>query len=79
MLMFLSPIFFPASALPEKWQPFLALNPLAQSIEQTRRTVVEGLNPDWRYVVLGSMASLVVCELSFRAFQKSKRAFADVL
>jgi lipopolysaccharide transport system permease protein len=79
MLMFLSPIFFPVSALPEKWQPFLALNPLAQSIEQTRRTVLEGLNPDWRYVVLGSLTGLVVCELSFRAFQKSKRAFADVL
>jgi hypothetical protein len=42
MLMFLSPIFFPVSALPLRWQPLLALNPLAQVIEQTRQVVVAG-------------------------------------
>ncbi len=79
MLMFLSPIFFPLSALPERWQPLLQINPLAQVIEQTRRVVVEGLNPDWTYLVVGTLFTLAACELSFRGFQKSKRAFADVL
>jgi lipopolysaccharide transport system permease protein len=79
MLMFLSPIFFPVSALPAKWQPFLAFNPLAHVIEQTRRIALEGLNPDWSYVVFGSIFGFVACELSYRTFQKSKRAFADVL
>jgi lipopolysaccharide transport system permease protein len=79
ILMFLSPIFFPLSALPAKWQPVLQLNPLAQVIEQTRRAAVQGLNPDLHYVVLGILMTLTACELSFRGFQKSKRAFADVL
>ena len=79
MLMFLSPIFFPLSALPAKWQPLLQLNPLAQVIEQTRLVAVQAVNPDWRYVFLGTLVTLAACELSFRAFQKSKRAFADVL
>lgn len=79
MLMFLSPIFFPLSALPTKWQPLLQLNPLAQVIEQTRLVAVQAVNPDWRYVFLGTLVTLAACELSFRAFQKSKRAFADVL
>ena len=79
MLMFLSPIFFPVSALPPKWQPLLALNPLAQVIEQTRRTAVQGIQPDFAYIILGSLLGLVVCELFFRVFVKSKRAFADVL
>jgi lipopolysaccharide transport system permease protein len=79
MLMFLSPIFFPVSALPPKWQPFLALNPLAQTIEQTRRITLESCNPDWGYVVLGTLITVLACEICFRAFQKSKRAFADVL
>lgn len=79
MLMFLSPIFFPLSALPAKWQPLLQLNPLAQVIEQTRRVSLQANNPDWGFIFLGTLGTLAACELSFRAFQKSKRAFADVL
>jgi lipopolysaccharide transport system permease protein len=79
MLMFLSPVFFPTSALPSRWQAVLNLNPLAQVIEQTRRVAVEGLHPSYSYLFLGTLLSAVACELSFRIFQKSKRAFADVL
>lgn len=45
MLMFLSPIFFPVSALPDRWQPILKLNPLAMIIEQTRLVLVQGVRP----------------------------------
>ena len=79
MLMFLSPIFFPVSALPARWQPILALNPLAYVIEQTRRVAVEGLNPDLFYLLVGAILTATACELSFRAFQKAKGAFADVI
>lgn len=79
MLMFLSPIFFPLAALPTKWQPVLQLNPLAQVIEQTRRVAVQNLNPNPTYLVLGALITITACEISLRVFQKSKRAFADVL
>ena len=79
MLMFLSPIFFPLSALPERWQPLLRINPLAQVIEQTRRVAVQGVNPDLTYLLIGTVVTLLACETSFRSFQKSKKAFADVL
>ena len=79
MMMFLSPIFFPVSALPERWQPVLQLNPLAQVIEQTRRVTVQGVNPDSTYIVVGILLTIVVCEISFRTFTKSKKAFADVI
>jgi lipopolysaccharide transport system permease protein len=79
MLMFLSPIFFPISALPSKWQPVLQLNPIAQVIEQTRRIAVQGANPDWGYLLFGSLITMAACEISMRGFQKSKGAFADVL
>ncbi|MFM2173245.1 MAG: hypothetical protein RLZZ54_1172 [Cyanobacteriota bacterium] len=79
MLMFMSPIFFPTSALPARWQPLLGLNPIAQVIEQTRRVSVQGLSPQPAYVILGLLISVVACELTFRLFRRSKRAFADVL
>lgn len=79
MLMFLSPIFFPVSALPDKWQPILRLNPLAPVIEQTRKVLVQGEPPNPLYLALGITIGLVACEISIRSFEKSKKAFADVL
>jgi lipopolysaccharide transport system permease protein len=79
MLMFLSPIFFPVSALPTRWQPILALNPLAQVIEQTRAVALRGHNPGLLYLITGTVITTITCEVSFRAFQKSKGAFADVI
>lgn len=79
MLMFLSPVFFPLSALPERWQPLLKINPLAIVIEQTRLVAVQGVNPDFNYLLIGTTITLLACELSFRGFQKSKKTFADVL
>jgi lipopolysaccharide transport system permease protein len=79
MLMFLSPIFFPISSLPPKWQPLLNINPIAQVIEQVRRVVVNGQCPSIAYLITGMVVGLFACELSHRLFEKSRRAFADVL
>jgi lipopolysaccharide transport system permease protein len=79
MLMFLSPIFFPVSALPLRWQPLLALNPLAQVIEQTRQVVVAGKPPGAGYLIGGTILAALACELSYHSFQKAKGAFADVM
>ncbi|QEY32333.1 ABC transporter permease [Synechococcus sp. RSCCF101] len=79
MLIFLSAVFYPLSALPERWQPLLALNPLVTVIEQTRRVSVSGLAPSGLYLLGGSVLALVFCELGFRSFQRARRGFADVL
>lgn len=79
MLIFLSAVFYPLSALPERWQPLLRLNPLVLVIEQTRRVAVNGQMPDPLYLVCGCILGMTVCEISFRAFQKARRGFADVL
>jgi lipopolysaccharide transport system permease protein len=79
MLMYLSPIFFPITALPEKWRPVLNINPLALVIEQTRAVLVEGRPPSPTYLILGSLLALVACEAAYRLFEKSRRAFPDVM
>jgi lipopolysaccharide transport system permease protein len=79
MLMFLSPIFFPISALPDRWQPLLNINPLAHAIEQTRKVAINGLAPSPAYLIVGIITTIIACELSFRVFVKLKRGFADVL
>lgn len=79
MLMFLSAVFYPVSALPQAWRPLLSLNPLVPIIEETRRVCVDGNNPHATYLLFAFPLSFLLCELGYRAFQKSRRAFADVL
>jgi lipopolysaccharide transport system permease protein len=79
MLMFLSPIFFPLSALPARWLPILHLNPIAQVIEETRAVTVLGNAPSMTYIIMGITFGIFACEASYRAFQKAKPAFADVI
>jgi lipopolysaccharide transport system permease protein len=79
MLMFLSAVFYPVSALPQAWRPLLSLNPIIPIIQETRRICVNGQPPQPLYLLLGIGLGLVVCELGYRSFQKSRRAFADVM
>jgi lipopolysaccharide transport system permease protein len=79
MLMFLSPIFYPASALPLQLQPLLAISPITQVIEQTRRVLISGNSPSLAYIIMGCLLSGLAAELGLRFFEKSKRAFADVI
>ena len=47
LLLFLIPIFYPASAVPEAYRPFIAYNPLAVLVEQARAVLLWGRWPDW--------------------------------
>lgn len=79
VLMFLSPIFFPASALPERYQAFLYFNPLTAIIEQTRDVMYWGKVPDFSTLAIYLMASLAVAAAGFVWFQKTRKGFADVI
>lgn len=78
-LLFMSPIFYPVSALPEKYRPFLLLNPLMPVIEQVRNVLVWGKLPDPLQFVVCLMAGMLVAWIGFAVFQKARRGFADVL
>lgn len=79
VLMFLSPIFYPASALPEAYRQFLYINPLTPVIEQTREILVWGHAPDFTLIGIYLIAASVIAWLGFAWFQKTRRGFADVL
>lgn len=79
VLMFLSPIFYPVTALPEDYRAIMYLNPLAHLIEQARAVTIWGQMPDWGALGLGLAVSLAVAWLGFAWFQKTRRGFADVL
>lgn len=78
-LMFLSPIFFPISSIPEKWQKLASLNPLVFPIEQARNVQIWGKLPELNDWLIYTAAAALVAWLGFATFQKTRRGFADVL
>lgn len=79
MLLFLSPIFYPISALPENFHGMINANPLTFIIEQTRLVLIEGQLPDFLGLLKYLAVSLVIAWLGFAWFQKTRKGFADVL
>ena len=78
-LLFLSPVFFPVSALPESFQPWLNLNPLTFIIEQSREVLIWGHLPDWKGLMLYCIGAGIFSWFGFFWFQKTRKGFADVL
>lgn len=79
MLFFLTPIFYPISAVPEPFRIFCRINPIAIFVEDARRVVLWGLFPDWPWFFFGMVLSVAVLIFGFVWFMKSKKAFADVI
>lgn len=79
ILLFLSPIFYPASAIPEKYRFLVFLNPLTPAIEQVRDVLLWGENPDWNMLAIYFATTLIVAWLGFGWFQMTRKGFADVL
>lgn len=79
VLMFLSPIFYPVSAFPEKYRHLLYLNPLTPVVEMTRDVLYLGKIPDLVVLSVYWLTTAVIACLGFAWFQKTRKGFADVL
>lgn len=79
VLMFLSPIFYPAASLPEEYRYLLYLNPITLVVEQVRAVLYFGVQPDADLLTVYIVSSALAAWLGFLWFQKTRRGFADVL
>lgn len=79
MLMFLSPVFYPVTAVPEQFRPFIMANPLTFIIEQAREVLIWGHLPNWIGLGVYTVAATVVAWAGYALFQKTRKGFADVL
>ncbi|WP_306150202.1 MULTISPECIES: ABC transporter permease [unclassified Roseibium] len=79
VLLFMSPVFYPLSMLPDHLWPIFMFNPLTFIIEQSRHVVFTGTAPDWTGLAIYYVVSLGVAAAGFAAFQRMRRGFSDVL
>lgn len=78
-LIFLTPIFYPAAVLPERYRRWIYANPLTTIVEQARDVMIWGKAPNWGEWAVLSLIAGVVMWLGFAWFQKTRKGFADVL
>ena len=79
VMMFLAPVFYPVTALPERFRPFIMANPLTFIIEQAREVLIWGHLPDWIGLGIYTLAATAVAWAGYAWFQKTRKGFADVV
>lgn len=79
ILLFLSPVFYPVSRLPEPYRTLMYINPMTYIMEEARAVMMWGELPDFRGLIIITIIGLLVAKLGFIWFQNTKKGFADVL
>jgi lipopolysaccharide transport system permease protein len=77
--MFLSPIVYPVSLVPEQWRLLYSLNPMAGVIEGFRWALLGKALPDLMMMSASFFVLLVVVLAGLMYFRRMERQFADVI
>ena len=75
--LFATPIIYPLSLLPERYQFWMAFNPLSGIIQGFRHAVAPSSAMDWNLLGISLAATLVIFLTAVAFFNRSEKAFAD--
>lgn len=78
-MLFLSPVFYPLSSVPNAYAGIVALNPLTFVVESTRGLLFDGRLPDPALAAGHSLAALLVAVAGLLLFRRLRPGFGDVL
>ena len=76
--MFISPLIYPATLVPEEWRWLLALNPLTGIIESFRASLF-GHQMPWSALAYSTAITLLVLVYASYTFRRMERWFAEVI
>lgn len=79
ILMYISLVFFPLSAVPQRIRWLFELNPIALIVEQSRSAFLYGQWPHLGQLVLVLIFSTFIAIFGYWFFMRTKSGFADVL
>ena len=79
LLMFLTPIIYPASIIPHRYRVLIALNPLSGIIETMRACVFPSRHVDWQLLGLSVGITLLISILGVSYFRRAEYAFGDII
>ena len=79
VLFFVSPIFYPVSAVPERFRAVLYANPLTEIIAGFRRTTLWGEPLAWGSWGALTLGTAAVALVGYAWFMQTRKGFADVM
>lgn len=77
--MYVSPVAYPVSMVPEQWRLLYSLNPMVGVIEGFRWALLGTASPDPAILVVSSSVVLALCLAGIIYFKKMEQSFADVI
>lgn len=77
--MFVSPVIYPVSLVPKKYQWLLALNPMSSVISAFRSSLLGHLRIDWTLLGISVIITAVILLSGLYYFRKMEKTFADVI
>lgn len=79
ILVYLTPVFYPLSVVPEFIQRIMYLNPLTPIVENFRNSIVLSQSPFWGSITITLFISYFIMVLGLIIFKKLSSGFADIL
>lgn len=79
LLLFLTPIIYPISIVPEKYRVFISLNPLAGIIDTFRSIITHNKTIDFTSLGISFAVILVVFLIGLSVFHGTEKKFADLV
>jgi len=77
--MYLTPIIYPESLVPERYRAIVNLNPFTPLVRNYRRILLEGNTPDWRGLAYFTAFGLASFLFGYWWFARTRKNFADVI
>lgn len=78
-VLFLSPIFYPSSAVPPALSPIVMFNPIAWSADELRGLWISGHVLQWMPAAIHAGIAVVLCLVSSIFYARLSKGFSDVL
>jgi lipopolysaccharide transport system permease protein len=76
--MYVSPVLYPLSLVPERWRWLYSLNPLVGILENFRAALL-GKDFNWSALLISVVITLVVLVYASYDFRRMERGFADIV
>jgi lipopolysaccharide transport system permease protein len=79
LMMYASPVVYPASIIPEQYRLLYALNPMVGVIEGFRAALIGTQPMPWDFIAIGAVVSSLLFVTGAYYFRRMERIFADVV
>jgi lipopolysaccharide transport system permease protein len=77
--MFATPVVYPLTLVPQRWQALYSINPMVGIVESFRRVILQGVPPDFHALEMSALITAVLLPVAFIYFKHVEATVADII